>query len=39
MGGLCGFVYWRTGSLWTGVLLHWWVVAAWKALGGAGFIA
>ncbi|MEL7476488.1 MAG: CPBP family glutamic-type intramembrane protease [Cyanobacteria bacterium J06642_12] len=39
LGTLCWIVYWKTGSLWASVLIHWWVVAGWKLLGGAGFIS
>lgn len=28
-------LYLRTGSLWPAIVLHWVVVVAWKALGGA----
>ncbi|MBX2865310.1 MAG: CPBP family intramembrane metalloprotease [Leptolyngbyaceae cyanobacterium MAG.088] len=37
LGGICSFVYVRTGSLWASVFVHWMVVVAWKAAGGANF--
>lgn len=37
LGGLCGLLRWRSGSLWTAVILHWAAVTVWKvALGGPG---
>ena len=31
-GLACARLYWRSGSIWTAVALHWIVVVAWKAL-------
>ncbi|MEL6352449.1 MAG: CPBP family glutamic-type intramembrane protease [Cyanobacteria bacterium J06627_28] len=39
LGIFCLHAYRRTGSLWASVLVHWLVVVAWKAAGGARFIA
>ena len=35
LGIACARLYWRSGSIWPAVLLHWVVVVAWKALFGA----
>jgi predicted Abi (CAAX) family protease len=35
LGIACGRIVARTGSIWPCVLLHWSLVAAWKALFGA----
>jgi predicted Abi (CAAX) family protease len=34
VGVACARLYLRTGSIWPSVLLHWFVVVAWKALLG-----
>lgn len=39
LGLFCTAAYIRTGSLWASVLVHWLVVVAWKATGGARFLA
>ena len=39
LGIFCTIACRRTGSLWASVLVHWLVVVAWKAVGGARFLA
>lgn len=34
LGIACTRAWWRTGSIWPPVLLHWLVVVGWKALAG-----
>lgn len=38
LGSLCSFIYWRTESLWSSIIIHWLIVVVWKALGGGGFL-
>lgn len=35
LGVACGRIYWRTGSIWPAVALHWLVVAVFKAFFSA----
>lgn len=39
LGLACGFLRWRTGSLWPVVLLHWLEVAGWQIWFGGGMVA
>ncbi len=40
LGLACGILRWRSGSIWTAVLLHWLAVVAWQGwLGGPGAAA
>lgn len=34
LGLACTRAYWRSGSIWSAVILHWLVVVGWKALAG-----
>ena len=34
MGFACTRLYWRSGSIWSAIFVHWLVVIAWKALAG-----
>lgn len=39
LGLACGWLRWRTGSLWPAVLLHWLEVAGWQIWFGGGEVA
>ncbi len=39
LGLACGWMRWRTGSLWPAVLLHWLEVAGWQIWFGGGMVA
>lgn len=39
LGLACGYLRWRTGSLWPAVLLHWLEVAGWQIWFGGGALA
>jgi predicted Abi (CAAX) family protease len=39
LGLACGWLRWRTGSLWPAVLLHWLEVAGWQIWFGGGMLA
>jgi predicted Abi (CAAX) family protease len=39
LGVACGWLRWRTSSLWPAVLLHWLEVAGWQIWFGGGMIA
>lgn len=39
LGLACGWMRWRTGSLWPAVLLHWLEVAGWQIWFGGGALA
>lgn len=39
LGLACGWLRWRTGSLWPAVLLHWLEVAGWQIWFGGGALA
>lgn len=39
LGLACGWLRWRTGSLWPAVLLHWLEVAGWQIWFGGGVVA
>lgn len=39
LGLACGWLRWRTGSLWPAVLLHWLEVAGWQIWFGGGMVA
>jgi len=34
LGLACTRLYWRSGSIWPAVVLHWLIVVGWKALAG-----
>lgn len=34
LGWACARLYWRSGSIWPAVLLHWLIVVGWKSLAG-----
>ena len=38
LGLACGWLRWRTGSLWPAVLLHWLEVAGWQIWFGGGML-
>ncbi|MDP2259105.1 MAG: CPBP family glutamic-type intramembrane protease [Caulobacter sp.] len=38
LGLACGWLRWRTGSLWPAVLLHWLEVAGWQVWFGGGML-
>lgn len=38
LGLACGYLRWRTGSLWPAVLLHWLEVAGWQIWFGGGML-
>jgi len=38
LGLACGWMRWRTGSLWPAVLLHWLEVAGWQIWFGGGML-
>lgn len=38
LGLACGWLRWRTGSLWPAVLLHWLEVAGWRIWFGGGML-
>lgn len=39
LGLACGWLRWRTGSLWPAVALHWLEVAGWQIWFGGGMVA
>lgn len=39
LGLACGWLRWRTGSLWPAVILHWLEVAGWQIWFGGGALA
>lgn len=36
LGIICTIIYWRSGSLWSSVIIHWLVVAIWLMFLGGG---